>query len=231
MPDLYCSARGSLYFSMAEYLHFDRKTVADVSAKNIEALYDKGYVFTRKGYGVMDQTRSVRIDLSRFELSSENRRIIKKNEGLKIESAPLPYAPYDWQIGKLAKDFYDTKFGEGTFSANKIKELLTDAAKSNFNILLKYTKDNAQAYAICYESKNILHYSYPFYNLNNATKDLGMGMMVLAILYAQEHDKKYIYLGSAQRETDVYKLQFKGLQWFDGKNWSSDTEKLKTILA
>lgn len=180
----------------------------------------------------MDQTRSVRIDLTKFELSSENRRILKKNEVLKIKAAPLPYANYDWQIGKLAKDFYDTKFGEGTFSANKIKELLTEKEKGNFNGLLEYSEnDKTIGYAIAYQTDYILHYSYPFYNLETSSKDIGMGMMLLAILYAKEHDKKYVYLGSAQRETDVYKLQFKGLEWFDGKNWSVDMKKLKTILA
>lgn len=231
MPDLYCLAPGSRYFNMAEYLHFDRLTVEDFSEKNVETLYDRGYVFTRRGKGVMDQTRSVRIDLSIFELSSENKRILKKNEGLKIESITLLYKNYSWQIGKLAKDFYATKFGDGTFSANKIKEILTDDVKSNFNLLLKYVKDDMEGYAISYESKNILHYSYPFYNLNTATKDLGMGMMLLAILYAKERGKKYIYLGSAQRESDTYKFQFKGIEWFDKQVWSTDEKKLKELLA
>jgi len=41
-------------------------------------MYDHGYVFTRIGKGVMHQTRSVRVDLAKFELTSENRRVLKK---------------------------------------------------------------------------------------------------------------------------------------------------------
>jgi arginyl-tRNA--protein-N-Asp/Glu arginylyltransferase len=55
-------------------------------------------------------------------------------------------------------------------------------------------------------------------------------MMILAINYAKDLGKKYIYLGSLQRPTDTYKLQFKGMEWFDGEKWQSDTTPLKDIL-
>ena len=209
-----------------EYLHSKEEKVSDLSESNITRLYNEGYVFTRIDKGVMHQTRSVRIDLSRFELTSENRRILKKVSDISMEEIAIPYAAYDWSIGKLGKDFYDTKFGEGIFSAQKIKEVLT-SEKSNFNLLFKYTDIG---FAICYSNKEILHYSYPFYNLKTAPKDMGLGMMTKAIEWAQEKGLKYVYLGSLQRPGDVYKLQFEGLEWFDGTKWSKDTEKVKVIL-
>ena len=57
-----------------------------------------------------------------------------------------------------------------------------------------------------------------------------MGMMLNAIVYVNEHAKKYIYLGSAQRPTDTYKLQFEGLEWFGGKKWENNLDELKHIL-
>jgi arginyl-tRNA--protein-N-Asp/Glu arginylyltransferase len=214
-----------------EYLHWDEKTITDFSDKAVADMYAHGYVFTRKGKGVMQQTRSCRIDLSKFELSSENRRILKKTDGVSLSAEPLPYAGYDFKIGKLAKDFYDTKFGAGTMSANKIKELMTDATKSNFNSLLHYAASNAPiGYAICYSNASILHYSFPFYNLTSAPKDMGLGMMIRAIEHAKSAGMKYIYLGSLQRPGDTYKLQFSGLEWFDGKKWQTDIAPLKEIL-
>ena len=61
--------------------------------------------------------------------------------------------------------------------------------------------------------------------------NVGLGMMLRAILYAKEHGKKYIYLGSATRPTDVYKLQFSGLEWFDGERWKNDLLTLKNLLS
>jgi len=213
------------------YLVWQKKTIEPGDDAAVTAAYEAGFVFTRVARGAMDQTRSVRIDLSKFELSSENRRVLKKTDGLELQSIPLPYADYTWQLGKLAKDFYGDKFGVGTFSANKIKELLTGPT-SNFNRLLVYTLNNTPVgYCIAYENNDLLHYSYPFYDRATDISNLGLGMMLRAIVHAQETGKKYIYLGSAQRPTDTYKLQFTGLEWFDGEQWSMDYESLKTILT
>lgn len=215
---------------MSKYLSWNTKTITDFSDENINTLYDQGYVFTRKGKGEMDQTRSIRIDLSKFEMSSENRRILRKTEDLRLKTENLPYNEYHWPIGKMAKDFYETKFGKNTFSANKLKELLT-TDESNFNRLFTYLINNeAVGYCVARETDKILHYSYPFYNLQSSTLNLGMGMMLKAIIYAKDNNFKYIYLGSAQRPTDTYKLQFKGLEWFDGKRWQKNNKNLKNIL-
>src|SRR5258706_11332563 len=138
-------------------------------------MYERGYVFTRIGNGVMQQTRSVRIDLSKFKPSSENRRMLKKISGLGLETLPLPLKSYTFLIGKLAKDFYGTKFGPGIMSAQKIKEILTSPA-SNFNALMVFTDHSDTGpspigYSICYVAKTFFHYSYPFYDLARAPKE------------------------------------------------------------
>ncbi len=230
---------------MNNYLNWSEKTIADFSSGNIDKMYADGFVFTRIGKGVMQQTRSVRIDLSKFSLTSENRRILKKagevggdgalGQGLKMYSIPLPMTDYDFKIGKLAKDFYEKKFGAGIMSAQKVKELLTDGEKSNFNSYLRFsTQGNSElaiGYAICYSNTAIIHYSYPFYNLETAPKDMGLAMMTMAINEAKKIGLKYVYLGSLQRPTDTYKLQFEGLEWFDGKRWQTDIEEVKKILT
>ncbi len=91
-------------------------------------------------------------------------------------------------------------------------------------------------YCIAFETNELVHYCYPFYELAGAIRELplpantGLGMMLKAILYAKEQGKKYVYLGSAQRPSDTYKLQFSGLEWFDGKKWKQDLDELKNIL-
>ena len=213
-----------------DYLHWDEKVITDFSDTAISDLYARGYVFTRIGKGAMQQTRSSRIDLSAFELSSENRRILKKISDLVLKENTIPYAGYDFTIGKLGKDFYDTKFGSGIMSAQKIKEMLTDSTKSNFTTLLTYgVTGHVIGYVIAYKNKDIMHYSYPFYDLT-ASKDTGLGMMTQAIQHAKEQGLKYIYLGSLQRPSDTYKLQFKGLERFDGHSWKTDLEEVKNIL-
>ncbi|MCB9798255.1 hypothetical protein H6758_00850 [Candidatus Nomurabacteria bacterium] len=217
---------------MSAYLAWEKKILENFDDASIDTHYDAGFVFTRRGKGEMDQTRSIRIDLAHFELSSENKRILRKTEEIKMKLSSLPLSDYHWSIGKMAKDFYDTKFGQGTFSANKVKELFTHESYGNFNRVFVYSIDDKTiGYCIALETENIIHYSYPFYALDERINpNTGMGMMVRAIVYAQEQGKKYLYLGSAQRPGDTYKMQFKGLEWFDGRGWSKDLEGLKHVL-
>lgn len=215
---------------MDGYLSWDNKKIDDFSDKNTSAMYERGFVFTRIGKGHMTQTRSVRIDLDKFALTSENRRVLKKIEGVKLGITPLPHPNYHWQIHKLGFDFYTKKFGAKTFSANKIKELLT-TDKSNFNLLLEYIANTEPAgYAICFENSDWLHYAYPFYNLDAGIDNLGIGMMTKAIVWAKENGKKFVCLGSAQNPAAVYKTQFTGFEWFDKKKWRTDISELKRLL-
>jgi len=227
---------------LMEYLHWNEQIIpADSTAEAIAGMYGRGFVFTRIDKGVMHQTRSCRIDLSKFEMSSENRRIMKKTSEVTLGGTELPIsaATYDFTLGKLAKDFYDTKFAPGIMSAQKIKEMLTDGTKSNFNCLFTYSTPASPkpiGYTICYTSDLIHHYSYPFYDLAVAPKDMGMGMMLRAIEMSKKLGHRYIYLGSLQRPSDTYKFQFAGFEWYDGgpdgtNTWRADTDSLKDTLT
>ncbi len=214
------------------YLNWDTRITQDFSAQAIENLYDAGYVFTRVDKGVMNKTRSFRVNLNIYASSSENRRILRKSDNLELVINPIPYPAYSWEIGKLAKDFYE-KFGDNVFSANKTKELLTDPIKTNFNTLLVYKDKNTGeevGYVIAFQTEHIIHYSFPFYKESDNEPSRGLGMMTRALEWAKSQGKSYIYLGSLQRPSDSYKLQFLGGEWFNGDTWQVDTKPLKDIL-
>lgn len=201
------------------YENFDQLTVADSEQEEINNYYDRGYVVTRLGKNVMQQIKSVRVKLTDFELSSENRRVLKKNDNLELNYSVLPSMSYSWSIAKLAKDFYAEKFGPNIMSANKIKEMFNEPDKSNMNAFFEFSIDNQPiGYCLLYESNQIVHYSYPFYHLNIKQPNLGMAMMLKAVIWAQKKSKQYIYLGSDSK----YKHQFKGLEVFnpDTKAWN-----------
>jgi len=216
------------------YFAFQKINKGVIPPEEIESLYNSGYVCTREEKGAFNQVRSVRIPLSSFVLQSENKRILKKMTVFDMHTESIPYEKYTWHIGKMAKDFYLSRGAE--FSANKIKELLTDTNKSNFNTVLVYnTTDelgdtHTIGYAICLETEHIMHYSYPFYDFVHEPKDTGMKMLLSAILYAEKKKKKYIYIGSLSRPNDTYKLQFTPMEWFTGKAWSGDIAEAKEIL-
>lgn len=231
----------------SKYLKWQEKTLsnselnASDSPSLIQNLYDQGFVFTRIGKGVMQQTRSLRIRLADWQPSSENRRIVKRTENLikSIKALKIPEdtaKDYDWNIHSMGSKFYENKFGKGIFSANKIKALLTDPEAGSFNTLLSYSDNEKNiGYCISYMTDKFMHYSYPFYNLDlkdaeGTMKDLGLGMMIRAIQLAKDSGLEYVYIGSFQRPGDKYKLQFKAMEWFDGNKWSEDTDTLKNLV-
>lgn len=227
------------------YHKTDIKLVDNLDLDDIDNLYNQGYVLTR--LPEMQQTRSLRIDLSKFELTSENRRVLRKTEELELRafSIPIPQNSTAWHIHSLGKNFYQEKFDDVEFSANKIKEVVTNPQHTRFNTLFSYFKKNqignnttleevdyqkALGFCIAYQSDSLLHYCYPFYSLDLDIPNLGMGMMLRAIKWAQDNQLDYVYLGSITRPKDTYKLQFKGLEWWDQDHWSEDLDKAKEIL-
>lgn len=216
---------------MATYLKYQEINASGKSDAEYSDLYAQGFLFGRRFKGDMYQSRSVRIDLSKFSPNSENRRVIGKFPDLEVSQAELPYAKYSWQIHKLGKDFYDKRFGPGIMTASKIKEMLTNPLASNVNSLLVYNLNGETiGYALCYSNTDIIHYAYPFYNLELQNSNLGMAMMLKAILLAKDDRKKYIYLGTAADSSSKYKLQFSGLEWWNNSEWSSDITQLKADL-
>jgi arginyl-tRNA--protein-N-Asp/Glu arginylyltransferase len=213
------------------YLNWDTKILPDLSFQTVRDAYNAGYVLTRVGRGIANKTRLFRINIPQYTHSSENRRILRKVENLELSVAPLPYTTYDWSVGKLAKEFYDAHGAD--FSANKVKELLTKPEENNFNTLLVFKdkqSNKAVGYCIAYLDRDILHYSYPFYESDPSNPSRGLGMMTLAIDFAITHGIGRVYLGSLQRPSDTYKLQFGASEWFDGEKWQTDTTPLREIL-
>ncbi|MHB8442804.1 MAG: hypothetical protein ACYDAS_00325 [Patescibacteria group bacterium] len=213
------------------------KEITIKSTDNIDNLYNEGFVFVRKGKGVMQQIRSLRLDLKDFKLTSENRRILKKTENISIEKEKLPYNKYNYNIHRMGFIYYKARFGDKIMTANKIKEMFTNMSKSNMNSVFVYKDKNlnkmefAQGYALSYINKYMIHYSYPFYDLSYFNLNMGICMMLKAIIFAKEHNLDYVYLGSVYKKESIYKLQFKGLSWFDGEIWNKDIRALKEKLT
>ncbi|MCL4392839.1 GNAT family N-acetyltransferase [Patescibacteria group bacterium] len=208
------------------YEYFDKKIAT--KSDDITLLYNEGYVFTRIGVGVMHKIKGLRVNISKFELSSENRRILRKEASVKCIVKKLPYSNYTYSIQKMGASFYAEKFGKGVFSAYKIAEIFTKQDNLNFNYVFEFRKDNKSVgFAISFMNKDIIHYSYPFYDLDLNDRDLGLGMMSKVLEYAKDHDIKYVYLGSVYKKESLYKLQFRGGEWFDGYKWRDDLNTLK----
>ncbi|MBN2015861.1 hypothetical protein JW766_03430 [Candidatus Dojkabacteria bacterium] len=197
----------------------------------IDKIYSLGFLPSRMRLNLFYLARSLRVNLTNFKPSSENRRISRKTEYLTMKVLDLSEFEYHYSIGKMGKDFYKERFGEGTMSAFRIKWLFTKGACSHVLVFTDKQKENLViGYCPVIKTEKILHYAYPFYDLSYFDKNCGMGMMLKAIQWAQEKGLNYAYLGTCYTEASLYKTQFEGCEYFTGFSWSDNLARLKELV-
>ncbi len=194
---------------------------------NYADVSNKGFIPTRVAKDTFVLGRSTRVNLSSFELSSENRRVMKKFPEFTMLPIENNGFKYDYTIGKLAKTFY-AKFGDVKVSPQRIKWAITSGA---FTHILKFENNGEfRGYCIANIRDGIMSYVFPFYDLDVSEPGTGMAMMLNAINWAKSENLMHVYLGSCYSESALYKTQFKGFEWFDGVNWDPNIKALKALV-
>lgn len=206
---------------------------------NLAQIYYNGWLPFRSKKDLFYMARSTRVRLNKFALSSENRRILRKVEGLNFSVQPIEQFIYTPEMQKLCKNFADKKFGKGMMPTAAIRKMFTNAntthvfsfkTESKVGLSEKSPTLNPIGYAAAVIHDHFLHYAHPFSDLKHDNPNLGMGMMLKAILWAQEQHKQFAYLGTCYTKSSLYKTQFAGFEFFNGLRWSDDLEELKYLI-
>jgi len=214
-------------FGYSEYAEYEE-------GDKLSDLYEKGFL-PYSGSPDIKRTlymaRSARINLEKFNLNSENRRIAKKFDGsLSRNSTPLSEFNYkDKDFISFCTKYFAERHGENVMP----KERLLTILESDFPIsIITYThKENSEiiGYAIEVNDGSMGHYWYSFYDLKYINQSLGLWIMLDSIKEAQKMGKDYYYIGTVYGDKALYKTNFDALEFFDGNVWSSDIKKLKEI--
>lgn len=198
---------------------------------DIDKIYSSGFLPMRSLKNIFYLSRNIRVQLDKFELSSENRRILGKTSFFDFKLIKLKEYPYDFTVQKFCKDYCDNRFGKGYISTIGIRKIFND---SNFNYVFEFKsreKTNMAGLAVCYIDNDILHYAHSYYDLEYLKDSLGSGMMLKTIEWAKQENKKYVYLGTCYEKNSLYKTEFKGLEFFNGFTWSENLEELKELIS
>lgn len=183
---------------------------------NIEKNYESGLLPQRNNKDLFYQDSSSRSNLSDFQLSSENRRIIRKTENFSHQKQKLKEFDFNHQTQKQIHNWI--KKLKWNIPTSSIKKIFTDHI---FNYVYIWKDENNQiiAYAICYFSQNISHIAYVFYNPDFARTNLPIRLVLQAIIDSKELNLKYCYLGRFSQETGFYKRTMPGFEYFINNNW------------
>lgn len=175
--------------------------------------------------------RNLRVRLKEYRPSSENRRILRKGEG--IVAALIPRGAFEYTPERRArwKQFADERFGDEVMSYARLDRLMAGPVISH---LLHFTEPASGAEMgtalLCLDEPEVAHYYYAFYDLAHFRRSLGLFMMTTAVGFFAQRGFEFLHLGTCYSQRALYKAQFAGCEFQNGFGWSRNLDELKFLV-
>jgi arginyl-tRNA--protein-N-Asp/Glu arginylyltransferase len=194
-------------------------------------LFNRGFLPSSRELDRFYLCRQVRIRMSAFRPSSENRRILRKGGELRVQLVPRADFEYTPERRHFYKTYADIKFGKDTMSYERLDSLFAGKLTSHVLVVTDPRSGAEVGTATLYlEPQRLAYYYYAFYDLNYYSRNLGMFMMTSAVTLFAEQGFDFLYLGSCYSQNALYKTQFMGAEFFNGVRWSADLKELKYLI-
>lgn len=175
--------------------------------------------------------RQLRVPLTGWQPTSENRRVLRKAVNLHCQL--LPKAQFDFSAARRERwlAYAAAKWGPEVMSAARLERLIHGAVITH---VLQFTDratgaDVGTALLYC-EASRLAFYYYSFYDLTPETRHVGLAMMTRAVEFFAGAGYGHLHLGSCYSEAALYKTQFEPLEFFNGFRWSRNREELKHLV-
>ncbi len=170
--------------------------------------------------------RSLRIHLQTLELSSENRRVLRKYEEAKVKLKLHPILDFSWQSEDT--DFCLTYANERfstSFTADRLDRIRQHQHLTHY--LEIHIDGERQALIFLHCGSQGWHYWFAFFCLDT-TRPLGKYAMLRSAQLADERGLSHLYIGTCYGSHSLYKVRdFKSISFYDGSEWCTDKKKLK----
>lgn len=175
--------------------------------------------------------RNIRVQLGQFELSSENRRILRKGAGILSEIVPRTEFDYTEARRHSWKTYADQRFGEDVMGFTRMDRLMNSPVISHLLVYREEATGKELGTALLYlEPDRVAYYYFAFYDLAAFQRSLGMFMMTSAVQHFANIGYGAIHLGTCYSERALYKTQFAGVQFCNGAGWSANLDELKFLI-
>ncbi|HHH53222.1 MAG TPA: GNAT family N-acetyltransferase [Bacteroidetes bacterium] len=227
----YLNDYGNYSFGYTEYAIKENE-------EDITDIYLNGYLpysaNIKIKYPLFYLARSLRVKLSKFNDSSENRRINRKMEEIAPQIIRYNLSDFDIQNNEFidfCMRYANERFSENVMSQQRFNNILNLGIATDIFEFINPQSNKPLGYVLAVINEEIFHYWFSFYNteLLNAVP-IGKWLMWRMIKWSKENNLKYIFLGTGYGTKSLYKIRdFKGLEFFDGNFWNSDIKHLKTL--
>lgn len=176
--------------------------------------------------------RHLRVPLAKWRASSENRRVLRKGTALVTEIVPRGAFAYTDDHRQRWLAFADERFGPGIMGAARLDGLMSGRVISHVMTCRDPVDECREVGAVLFyvEPPRMAHYYYAFYDWRHPSRSLGMFLMTKALVEFQTMGFGHLYLGTCYSKRALYKLQFEGLEFFNGLNWTADLDQLRFLV-
>lgn len=206
------------------------------SQDELPQIYAKGFLPYSNNIEILPEVyylcRSLRVDTNRFQDSSENRRVDRKLTELDIQVRAIAKSDFDLedaQFQNFCFKYAAERFSNNAMNASRLSYILNRPSASH---LIEFTsKGKLVGYVWAVIEGTMLHYWYAFFDTQYlGVYPIGKWMMWRTIKWAKEEGLEHVYLGTCYGEKSLYKVRdFKGLAFFNGSIWDTDTKRLKQL--
>jgi len=201
-------------------------------ASEIPEIYKRGFLPYSNNLDLQEEVfymaRSLRVDLTLFSETSENKRVLKKIAELSPVFRIISVQEFnreDKNFQDFCMDFAKERFSE-PFSLERLQYILK--WKSLSHIFEFGLEGKVVGYVLAVMEGDTLHYWFAFFDLNYPAFSLGKYMMFSVINWAKKNGLGFVYLGTVYGEKALYKARdFKALEFFDGNSWQNELSQLK----
>ena len=132
-------------------------------------LFQHGFLPSSRDLDRFYLCRNVRIDLVKYRPSSENRRILRKGEGLSVALVPRAEFDYTPQRREFFKTYADIKFGKDVMSYERLDALFAGKITSHLLAFIdSRTRAEVGTVMLYLEPDKVAYYYYAFYDLNRS---------------------------------------------------------------
>jgi arginyl-tRNA--protein-N-Asp/Glu arginylyltransferase len=175
--------------------------------------------------------RNIRVQLRDYVASSENRRVLRKCEGINCRLVARSEFEYSDEKRTFYKKYADAKFGADVMSTERLNGLFSAPIISHVLEFQDEATGKPVGDATLYLAEpEMAYYYYAFYDLSYAARNLGMYMMTAAVDFFARRTVRYLYLGTCYSQQALYKSQFAGAEFFNGFRWSDNLKELKYLI-
>lgn len=196
-------------------------------------LYEAGFHPATPDLGRFTLCRHLRVPLAGWQPSSENRRVLRRGGSLDVSVVPRNAFHYTDDHRQQWLAFAEERFGAGVMGSARLDGLMAGRVISHVLVCRDLGEGGREVGAVLLylEPGRMAHYYYAFYDLRHSSRCLGMFLMTRAAVEFQAAGYGHLYLGTCYSKKALYKLQFEGLEFFNGLAWTTDLDQLRFLVA